>query len=94
MIIGVCGTGYCGSSAITDYLHECENVAVSPYDIEFMFIYDVDGLDDLRHHIVERPVRFFSSDAAIKRFLRYIYNINSQFNNLWKKSIFYSFMQY
>ena len=77
MIIGVCGNGYCGSSAVTDYLRENPIVAVPDYDIEFMFLTDVDGLDDLRHHIVERPVRLHSSDAAVKRYREYIKRINS-----------------
>lgn len=77
MIISICGNGYCGSSAVTDYLRENKLISVSPYDIEFTFLYDVDALDDLRDHIVVRPVRFFSSDAAVKRYKRFIKTINS-----------------
>lgn len=84
MIIAVCGNGYCGSSAVTDYLRETSTLAVAPYDIEFMFLYDVDGLDDLRHHLVERPVRYYSSDAAIKRFQKYIKRVNSPNSSLYK----------
>ena len=84
MIICICGTGYSGSSAVTDYLRDEDDVSVCPYDIEFTFLYDVDGLDDLRHHLVERPVRFFSSDAAIKRYKRYINNVCSPNGSLQK----------
>lgn len=86
MIIAICGNGYCGSSAVTDYLRDCNEVSIQPFDIEFMFLYDVDGIDDLRHHIVDRPVRFYSSDAAIKRYLRYVKNICSSKSMLRKYS--------
>jgi len=86
MNICVCGNGYSGSSAVTDYLRDYDNIAVSPYDIEFMFLYDVDGIDDLRYHIVERPVRYYACDAAIKRYRNYIKSICTPNSNLYKLS--------
>lgn len=77
MLVCVCGNGFSGSSAVTDYLRGCPDVGTTKDDIEFCFLTDVDGIDDLRHHLVERPVRFFSSDAAIKRFRRYIKKLHT-----------------
>ena len=90
MIIAICGTGYSGSSAVTDYLRGSNELSVCPYDIEFMFLYDVDGIDDLKHHIVDRPVRYYSSDAALKRYEKYIKDIcspNSMIHKLCGKKI-------
>ena len=90
MIISVCGNGYSGSGAVFDLLRENNEIGVPQYDIEFLFLYDVDGIDDLKYHIVDNPVRFFSSDAAIKRYKKYIDNIcspNSKINKLGGKEI-------
>lgn len=86
MIVSVCGNGYSGSGAVVDYLRENDHIAVPPYDIEFTFLYDVDAIDDLKHHLVTRPVRFYSSDAAIKRFKAYIKSVNTP-NSLMRKVV-------
>lgn len=90
MIVAVCGNGYCGSGALYDLLQESKDLSVCSKDIEFTFLYDVDGLDDLRYHITEKPVRFFSSDAAIKRYREYIKQLcspNSSINKLMGKEL-------
>ena len=83
-IINVTGNGYCGSSAVTDYLRGFADIASVNEDLEFTILYDIDALDDLRHHLIENSIRFFSSDASIKRFRRYIRNICSP-NSNWRR---------
>lgn len=67
MIIGACGYGGTGSSAIKDFLKEFENVDVLDR-AESMFAFKVDGLQDLEYHLVTRYSREISGDVAIKRF--------------------------
>ena len=83
-VINVTGNGYCGSSAVTDYLRGFDCIASVNQDLEFTLLYDIDGVDDLRHHITQRSIRFFSSDASVKRFRRYIHRICSIHSN-WRK---------
>lgn len=83
-IINITGNGYCGSSAVTDYLRGFEHIAFQQQDLEFTLLYDVDGVKDLQYHIAQCPMRFFKSDAAIKRFKRYIRAICSR-NSNWRK---------
>lgn len=75
MIIGATGYGATGSSVITDFLREFEDVQVFD-DFEFSFPYRVDGLQDLEYHVMKQYSKNLSGDAAVKRFLeasRYIY---------------------
>lgn len=71
MIVGICGFGYTGSGAIRDYLKEFDEVSVAK-DVELSFLYDPDGILELEYRIATNPIRFFSGDAAIKRFKKYI----------------------
>jgi hypothetical protein len=68
MIIGACGYGATGSSVITDFFREFDDVQVFD-DFEFSFTYRVDGLEDLEYHLMKQYAKGISGDAAIKRFL-------------------------
>ena len=65
-----------GSSAITDYVSEFRNV-FSLTNEEFRFLYDLDGVDDLRYHLVDNHNRH-NSGHALKRYKRLVefYNGN------------------
>lgn len=77
MIIGVCGHGYSGSGAVIDLLKEYSDCKVLDECGEFPYAYMPDGLSDLEHHLIEKPVRYMSSDVAIKRFVFMIKAKNS-----------------
>lgn len=68
MIIGACGFGATGSSIITDFMREFDDVQVYD-DFEFTFAYRVDGLEDLEYHVMKQFSKSISGDAAVKRFL-------------------------
>ena len=71
MLVGVCGFTSTGSSLISDFLKEFdENFVLDSF--EFTLPYFPDGLDDLRYHLCESPIKYLSSDAAIWRFRKYI----------------------
>lgn len=67
MIIGACGYGGTGSSAVKDLLKEFRNVQVLDR-AESMFAFKVDGLQDLEYHLMKQYSRQMSGDMAIKRF--------------------------
>lgn len=69
MIVGVCGHGYSGSGAVVDYLKEKPDCQVCG-NIELSLAYMPHGLQDLDYHVNESVSRYYSSDAAIKDFLR------------------------
>lgn len=71
MIIGVCGYGYTGSGAVIDLLKEYSDVCVKD-DFEFTLTYWPDSIEDLEYQLMKKPARFFSSDMAINRFLKFI----------------------
>lgn len=71
MIIGTCGFCSTGSSAVSDYLKEFDEVQGLD-NIEFTFAYLPDGLGDLYHHLSECVIRDDSSAMAIPRFRRFI----------------------
>ena len=71
MIVGVCGFGCTGSSAILDYLREYDNISLNEM-VELSFLYDPDGVLDLENAICKTPIRYYSPDAAIKKFHRYM----------------------
>ena len=52
MIVGACGFGGTGSSAVKDLLKEFENIQVLDR-AESMFAFKVDGLQDLEYHLVK-----------------------------------------
>lgn len=67
MIIGACGFGSTGSSAVTDYLLEFGNVQVLD-QLEFTWVSGVDGLVDLEYHVNHPHERTSDSIYAINRF--------------------------
>lgn len=71
MIINVSGFGWSGSGAVYDLLKEFDDVKIALTkcrDSEFCLLYDVDGLCDLEHHVMDRSCRI-SSYVAIQRYL-------------------------
>lgn len=67
MIIGACGFGSTGSSAVSDYLCEYDNVQVLD-KIEFTWVSGVDGLIDLDFHLNHPHTRTGDSIHAIHRY--------------------------
>lgn len=67
MIIGACGFGSTGSSAVSDYLLEYGAIKVID-KIEFTWVYEVDGLIDLKYHLMNPHGRTSDSIYAIERF--------------------------
>lgn len=67
MIIGVCGFGSTGSSAVSDYLSEFDNVQVLD-QLEFTWVSGVDGLIDLEYHVKHPHNRTGDSIYAIHRY--------------------------
>ena len=72
MFISSCSFGSTGSSAVSDYLRECEGVHVVDA-FEFTISHAVDGLQDLEYFVMKRPSRQSSSIVAIQRFERIIH---------------------
>lgn len=68
MIIGACGFGSTGSSAVSDYLLEFGNVQVLDR-MEFTWVSGVDGLIDLDYHVNHPHTRTGDSKVAIHRYL-------------------------
>lgn len=69
MKIITCASYYgCGSSVITDFVSEYNNVKPNT-DYEFRFIHDIDGISDLEYHLIECPNRH-NSGHALKRFYK------------------------
>lgn len=73
MLVGVCGFGSTGSGAVMDFLREFENVSAGG-NMELAFLYDPDGVLDMENALVKNPIRFYSGDAAIKKFRKVIYS--------------------
>ena len=67
MIVGTCGFGSTGSSAVTDYLKEFNLYQVMD-NIEFTWVYATDGLIDLDQHINHPHSRTGESIYAIYRY--------------------------
>lgn len=72
VIVGVCGFGSTGSGAVVDFLREFPDEVSAGKNLEMSFLYDPDGVLDLEYRLVKQPVRFYSGDAAIKRFRQVI----------------------
>lgn len=68
MIIGACGFGATGSSVVTDYLKEFDNINVKD-DLEFTYLTALDGLLYLERSVMNPYNRTRDSIAAIGRFL-------------------------
>ena len=67
MLIGACGFGSTGSSAVTDYLKEYDSFQVLDR-IEFTWVSDVDGLIDLDYHLSCPHSRTEDSIYSIERY--------------------------
>lgn len=67
MFIGACGFGSTGSSVITDYLKEFDDVRVKD-DLEFTWVSRTDGLIDLERAVMHPHNRTGDSITAIRRF--------------------------
>lgn len=67
MIVGACGFGSTGSSAVTDYLKEYDSFQVID-SIEFTWVSAVDGLIDLNYHLFHPHSRTSDSIYAIERY--------------------------
>ena len=71
MIVGACGFGSTGSSAVWDYLKEFdENQALD--DFEFFITYLPDGIEDLDFHLNKQFCKHEASAVSIVRFRRFI----------------------
>ena len=79
MILGVCGFGFSGSGAVLDWLKDYSEVYVAD-KFEFSFVYKPDGIGDLGNAVCYQPVRYFSSDSAIRRFVQYMNRSKKVFN--------------
>lgn len=71
MLIGVCGYGATGSSAIVGLLKEYPELCVVD-KAEIQETFKTDGLQDLEYHLVKQFSRHMSGDMAIKRYKRSI----------------------
>ena len=71
MIIGACGFGSTGSSVVTDYLKEFDNIQVKD-SLEFNYVSSVDGVIDLERAVMYPHNRTGDSIYAIKRFLKMV----------------------
>lgn len=94
MIVGVCGFGSSGSSAVTDYLKEFRSTEVLD-NIEFQLVTYPDGIESLDYYLNTNISKYASSDVAITRFRMYTTRIalsfdrvtNGEFSKLTKKYI-------
>lgn len=68
MIIGACGFGSTGSSVITDYLKEYDDIQVKD-DFEMTWVSGTDGLIDLERAVMNPHCRTADSILAINRYL-------------------------
>ncbi len=71
MIIGTCGFGSTGSSAITDFLKEFDGIQVKD-SFEFTYVSALDGLLYLERAVMQPYNRTGDSIFAIKRFLKMV----------------------
>ena len=71
MIIGVCGFGSTGSSAVSDYLAEYREMQVID-NMEFTFVSDTDSLIDLEYHVMHPHKNYYDSEMAFYRFEKMI----------------------
>ncbi len=71
MIIGACGFGATGSSVVTDFLKEFDDVTVKD-DLEFTYVSGIDSLVDLEHRLMHPHGRTGDSISGISRFLEMV----------------------
>ncbi len=80
MIVSTCGFGSTGSSAVSDYLMECDDTQVMD-KLEFTLTTCVDGLEDLEYHLMKQHTRQSMSITAIQRFQARI----ERFSKAWNR---------
>ncbi|MBP5274805.1 MAG: hypothetical protein ILO36_07705, partial [Abditibacteriota bacterium] len=78
MIIGTCSFGSTGSSAVSDFLAEYDDLQVLD-NLEFTWVSRVDGLIDLERAVMHPHYRSFDSAAAIDRFLKNVQSAKKYF---------------
>ncbi len=71
MIVGACGFGSSGSSVVSDYLKEYDDIVVLD-ELEFTLVWETDGLLDLENHIMCPNGSTTDSIVAIQRYLELI----------------------
>ncbi len=71
MIIGACGFGSTGSSVVTDYLKEFDQITVKD-DLEFTWVSGLDSLIDLERAVMFPHNRTSDSIYAIKRYMELV----------------------
>ena len=81
MIIGVCGFGSSGSSAVTDYLKEFSTTEVLD-NTEFQLVTYPDGIESLDYYLNHNISKYASSDVAITRFRMYTNRIALSFDRV------------
>lgn len=81
-VIGVCGYGFSGSSALVSLLKEYEETSTfkSGRLCEFAFPYEPDGLLDLEYNLLHAPAKHLKGDMAIHRFIQYTNFIKKTFD--------------
>lgn len=81
-IVGVCGYGFSGSSAVVSLLQEYAETSAfkSGRVCEFAFPYEPDGLLDLEYNLVHAPAKHLKGDSAIHRFIQYTKYISKSFD--------------
>ena len=89
MIIGACGFGSTGSSAVTDYLKEYSSFQVIDC-VEFNWVSAVDGLIDLEYHLFNPHSRTGDSIYAIERYRQLCKKKSSYFSTSGLSSDFFS----
>lgn len=68
MILGTCGFGNTGASAVLDYFRGYTNIDI--FDrFEFQLLHQADGINDLKYHLTQSCERI-ACNAAISRFIR------------------------
>ena len=85
MIIGICGFGYTGSSALFSLLTEFSNISsygTIKNDFEFNISYTPDGLEDLEYNLCLNPSKGVRCDIALYRFLNYAKAYKKSFNRI------------
>lgn len=81
-VVGVCGYGFSGSSALFSLLDEYDETCSfkSGRICEFAFPYEPDGLLDLEYHLIHAPAKHLKGDVAIHRFIQYMHVMENTFN--------------
>lgn len=83
MILGTCGFGSTGSSAVSDYLLEFDSVQVLDKK-EFTLVAEPDGLIDLEYHLMHPHYKIYDCKIAIYRFQEHMKRIERGFTRGWK----------